>query len=122
MHECAYFSSLACPPGEILDRRAIGDINDFREQVIARVRKFSCDAIKLLRIAIDQRQRTPLRQTPGADAAHATNASNDDDVRHRSDEHTSELQSLMRISYAVFCLIQKPTHISYVSYPQQPPS
>src|SRR3546814_5006358 len=25
----------------------------------------------------------------------------------RSDEHTSELQSLMRISYAVFCLIKK---------------
>src|SRR3546814_7579042 len=24
--------------------------------------------------------------------------------RHRSEEHTSELQSLMRISYAVFCL------------------
>src|SRR3546814_18638059 len=64
MHERAYFSSLACPPGEILDRRAIGDINDFREQVIARVRKFSCDAIKLLRIAIDQPQRPPLRQTP----------------------------------------------------------
>src|SRR3546814_4229875 len=28
----------------------------------------------------------------------------------RSEEHTSELQSLMRISYAVFCL-QKKTHI-----------
>src|SRR3546814_4167959 len=109
MHERAYFSSLACPPGEILDRRAISDINDFREQVIARVRKFSCDAIKLLRIAIDQRQRTPLRQTPGADAAHATNASNDDDVRHcqKIGRHTSELQSLMRISYAVFCLKKK---------------
>src|SRR3546814_2136043 len=26
---------------------------------------------------------------------------------HRSEEHTSELQSLMRISYAVFCLQQK---------------
>src|SRR3546814_7249392 len=26
------------------------------------------------------------------------------DTRHRSEEHTSELQSLMRISYAVFCL------------------
>src|SRR3546814_5702709 len=25
-------------------------------------------------------------------------------LRHRSEEHTSELQSLMRISYAVFCL------------------
>src|SRR3546814_10790497 len=28
-------------------------------------------------------------------------------VRNRSEEHTSELQSLMRISYAVFCLQQK---------------
>src|SRR3546814_6061963 len=26
---------------------------------------------------------------------------------HRSEEHTSELPSLMRISYAVFCLIKK---------------
>src|SRR3546814_2909922 len=35
----------------------------------------------------------------------------------RSEEHTSELQSLMRISYAVFCLKQKknnhPTQILY---------
>src|SRR3546814_5492078 len=30
---------------------------------------------------------------------------------NRSEEHTSELQSLMRISYAVFCLKKKP--ISY---------
>src|SRR3546814_9658192 len=29
----------------------------------------------------------------------------------RSEEHTSELQSLMRISYAVFCLKKKNTHI-----------
>src|SRR3546814_5833967 len=29
------------------------------------------------------------------------------DVRMRSEEHTSELQSLMRISYAVFCLKKK---------------
>src|SRR3546814_8221854 len=28
------------------------------------------------------------------------------DLRDRSEEHTSELQSLMRISYAVFCLIR----------------
>src|SRR3546814_8716694 len=33
----------------------------------------------------------------------------------RSEEHTSELQSLMRISYAVFCLKKKKnkTHIEY---------
>src|SRR3546814_7359444 len=30
--------------------------------------------------------------------------------RLRSEEHTSELQSLMRISYAVFCLKQKTKH------------
>src|SRR3546814_4781393 len=31
---------------------------------------------------------------------------------HRSEEHTSELQSLMRISYAVFCL-KKKKHTPY---------
>src|SRR3546814_5574611 len=30
-------------------------------------------------------------------------------LRSRSEEHTSELQSLMRISYAVFCLKKKMT-------------
>src|SRR3546814_7526524 len=32
------------------------------------------------------------------------------DPARRSEEHTSELQSLMRISYAVFCLKQKKTN------------
>src|SRR3546814_3783611 len=32
---------------------------------------------------------------------------------HRSEEHTSELQSLMRISYAVFCLKKIKTHTNY---------
>src|SRR3546814_10727796 len=31
----------------------------------------------------------------------------------RSEEHTSELQSLMRISYAVFCLKKKTTNTKY---------
>src|SRR3546814_4777482 len=39
--------------------------------------------------------------TASADLAAAENA--------RSEEHTSELQSLMRISYAVFCLKKKIT-------------
>src|SRR3546814_6215492 len=30
--------------------------------------------------------------------------------KRRSEEHTSELQSLMRISYAVFCLKKKINH------------
>src|SRR3546814_2316481 len=32
------------------------------------------------------------------------------EVEDRSEEHTSELQSLMRISYAVFCLKKKQQH------------
>src|SRR3546814_6961195 len=32
----------------------------------------------------------------------------------RSEEHTSELQSLMRISYAVFCLKKKKTNTSLI--------
>src|SRR3546814_7484875 len=39
------------------------------------------------------------RSHHGEDQAHQ--------VRSRSEEHTSELQSLMRISYAVFCLKKK---------------
>src|SRR3546814_5992418 len=34
----------------------------------------------------------------------------------RSEEHTSELQSLMRISYAVFCLKKKRKHITKNKY------
>src|SRR3546814_3575241 len=39
----------------------------------------------------------------------------------RSEEHTSELQSLMRISYAVFCLNKKKTYTNKAhirTYPQ----
>src|SRR3546814_10476448 len=35
--------------------------------------------------------------------------------RARSEEHTSELQSLMRISYAVFCLQTQNTSHNYTS-------
>src|SRR3546814_10918239 len=34
----------------------------------------------------------------------------------RSEEHTSELQSLMRLSYAVFCLKKKKTHSTTCSH------
>src|SRR3546814_4828397 len=34
----------------------------------------------------------------------------------RSEEHTSELQSLMRISYAVFCLKKKTITTAFISY------
>src|SRR3546814_4385474 len=42
------------------------------------------------------------------------------DRTRRSEEHTSELQSLMRISYAVFCLKKKKKmHYTCTTRPQQ---
>src|SRR3546814_8547656 len=38
------------------------------------------------------------------------------DVHERSEEHTSELQSLMRISYAVFCLKKKNKKTNISTY------
>src|SRR3546814_2622091 len=37
-------------------------------------------------------------------------------LHRRSEEHTSELQSLMRTSYAVFCLKKKNTNYKHSSY------
>src|SRR3546814_1750139 len=44
-------------------------------------------------------ERLAARQLPPVDQWHPTRSGDS-----RSEEHTSELQSLMRISYAVFCL------------------
>src|SRR3546814_8850844 len=41
-------------------------------------------------------------------------------VRGRSEEHTSELQSLMRISYAVFCLKKKKKTNTNTANKQRP--
>src|SRR3546814_1973118 len=54
------------------------------------------------RAAIDLDQRQLSRRIGGNGAGHG-----DAGHRTRSEEHTSELQSLMRISYAVFCLKKK---------------
>src|SRR3546814_7729407 len=42
----------------------------------------------------------------------------DPSLSERSEEHTSELQSLMRISYAVFCLKKKKQSILKSTYDQ----
>src|SRR3546814_3180159 len=54
---------------------------------------------------------TAIGEAP-ASGAPARNGAQEGDVPYRSEEHTSELQSLMRISYAVFCLKKKITRNS----------
>src|SRR3546814_3898239 len=56
-----------------------------------------------------QRMRSARRSDPDACRRAAGKARGilHENVDQRSEEHTSELQSLMRISYAVFCLKKK---------------
>src|SRR3546814_7640371 len=53
-------------------------------------------------------ERLPRAAAQAIRELHAA-ASKSARARGRSEEHTSELQSLMRISYAVFCLKKKKT-------------
>src|SRR3546814_7138793 len=55
----------------------------------------------------DHRQALPLLGPVVLVAAVVVVAAFGDADLERSEEHTSELQSLMRLSYAVFCLKQK---------------
>src|SRR3546814_8362910 len=64
------------------------------------------DAVSQIRMPIWSSGRVVLT----GDAAHATSflsGRGSSCAMVRSEEHTSELQSLMRISYAVFCLKKK---------------
>src|SRR3546814_7589120 len=87
-----------------------------RGAVISNSRSAVCAGpVEALFCLVARRKRTALRQAQGERKS------------ERSEEHTSELQSLMRISYAVFCLkktkkkdhnytelpLSTPTHHSY---------
>src|SRR3546814_3815977 len=72
------------------------EIEEFDEQIVEELRNRARDVLLTKAIAKAEQR------------AHA---------QPRSEEHTSELQSLMRISYAVFCLkkkIQPNIHLSYI--------
>src|SRR3546814_5802410 len=58
-------------------------------------------------LAEDRRLSAAARTAAGSQALHPP--------RRRSEEHTSELQSLMRISYAVFCLKKKIDYMQSVT-------
>src|SRR3546814_3906247 len=68
----------------------------FDDRATGRLDRFAPNA-KLIHIDADRRELGKLRKPDLA-------------IEARSEEHTSELQSLMRISYAVFCLKKKNKH------------
>src|SRR3546814_5610252 len=95
--------------------------------------KAACEAARLYSYnIIDQRVRG-VTASPEASAARvatvmAERAVGEFVVEHlpdalaggdtRSEEHTSELQSLMRISYAVFCLKKKKEQLLHINHTQ----
>src|SRR3546814_2080614 len=89
------------------DDRAV----DFRQETLGGPRILGDD-----RVGVAARMRIDMRKRAGKAVDHGDR---DDRVeifavpvasrRRRSEEHTSELQSLMRTSYAVFCLKKKTT-------------
>src|SRR3546814_3793948 len=56
---------------------------------------------------IPKKGTKPRAITRGADRITVLERGCDREIIHRSEEHTSELHSLMRISYDVFCLKKK---------------
>src|SRR3546814_4532789 len=69
--------------------------------------------VVLLRFRIEVGLLEVAQRRPDQDAALVVRLQR---AAGRSEEHTSELQSLMRISYAVFCLHKKQTKIHYRYY------
>src|SRR3546814_1063236 len=64
------------------------------------------DAVRRPQAFVRRDFNNPVNDEDAAALDHGAAAQTDGD-RFRSEEHTSELQSLMRISYAVFCLKKK---------------
>src|SRR3546814_1414630 len=100
-----------------LDRVGVAEqVVDVAEDFLVRADEEEAEAIALALAQLVQRQRSVqvLVLDVGVDLAVRVAGQVGDDaaagrflVEARSEEHTSELQSLMRISYAVFCLKKK---------------
>src|SRR3546814_6459960 len=108
---------MACFPSRIAGQVLVGseldwiDENRGHDMIGARPRLFNQGKMPLMQRAHGGHQRDSL---PGA--RRAASPQGGDGFAQRSEEHTSELQSLMRISYAVFCLKKKKhkqTHKSH---------
>src|SRR3546814_6635203 len=84
-------------PGKAVD----GQDTDQADLCASRTRRWLSRAC---RSVVAERGLSPGRGSRSVAQGHRTQPG-------RSEEHTSELQSLMRISYAVFCLKKKKTRI-----------
>src|SRR3546814_4485225 len=81
----------------------------WRPDLCARRLQFWAAHAPLILSSTDLIYRSRVLNTLARGARHIDRVADKQPVGVRSEEHTSELQSLMRISYAVFCLKKKIT-------------
>src|SRR3546814_4514699 len=88
------------------DIEGVGDRLVVREGIETRLADSLETALKLSEglVYMDPADPSPSRSREGLGEGLSPNGAAPDTPSPRSEEHTSELQSLMRISYAVFCL------------------
>src|SRR3546814_9842210 len=91
---------MAAPPDPSSAKVAAGGIRSVRPRFLAGQPRGSAQALSF--VAMDDLDHCDSCGDRAPDVV----------AVHRSEEHTSELQSLMRISYAVFCLKKKNKHCS----------
>src|SRR3546814_4418759 len=99
MVDVSFFLMIRRPPRSTRTDTLFPYTTLFRSPDATRV---NLDAVRALPVLLPEelgevRQQIPLSQVANIQLTEGL----------RSEEHTSELQSLMRISYAVFCLKQK---------------
>src|SRR3546814_6908722 len=83
-------------------------------QSLARYSSMVCASVNSFCANFSVEGRTPVPRIPTQQWARSA-ISKRSKLADRSEEHTSELQSLMRISYAVFCL--KKNTIGHMGFP-----
>src|SRR3546814_7056185 len=110
----------AVPPKYVLDclRLLVGPSDINNPMAVQRFRLAALQFLNRLVILVDEHSVEPIPSRPAdlvADLCLQELGMDDlsGQFPARSEEQTSELQSLMRISYAVFCLKKKNTHRPY---------
>src|SRR3546814_5487410 len=96
--DCRFEAVIALHPDQYFQRRIrLGDLEKMGVQAIEFIRRNPTVYLERLDFVVARNAVDGLRVRGIALTLHPG----------RSEEHTSELQSLMRISYAVFCLKKK---------------
>src|SRR3546814_2070354 len=98
------------------DVRVFGSILLIRFDFIDRKNVRECSEVR----KADGSQNSSRVISPSKDVIRMSMSSRK--IKYRSEEHTSELQSLMRISYAVFCLKKKMVLTIYELTPSDIPT